>query len=144
MQKSIQSFHTYIMMLYVPCIGMQKSKSVLPYMLFILITVNQLRASIKILEHSNDLDLIVVRVLQLGPVPTLTLPDELSALDVSAYLSLAKLSQLVKERDVVKATTEDQQKAITAIVGLLIGELSVLPYSLFKKHTPLFLHCCNY
>ena len=92
-------------------------------MKFFIITDNQLRACVKIMEYSNDLDLIVVLVMKLGPEPTVHLPDELAVLDVSSYLPLSTLTKLVKDYEVVKSTTGAQQRAICAFVGLLIGEL---------------------
>lgn len=87
-----------------------------------ILTVNQLKAAVTILKRTSDLDLIIAKVVRMGPDPILQLPDELMLIDVSCYLPMGKLADLLLSYGPVKPTTEDQKVVITSFVGLFFCE----------------------
>ena len=77
---------------------------------------------IKILQATGDFDRIMQKVIQMGPEPVVNLPDELVRLNVSVYLPLAKLLQLVSAYGPLQAATKPQRTCVAGYMGLLIGK----------------------
>ena len=67
-------------------------------------------------KRSYDLYMIVTKVFRMGEEPIINLPDELMTMDVSSYLPLARLTQIIADYEPVQPTTHAQQVAITTFV----------------------------